>query len=436
MPIARVALKTVLPYTVFASLWIVFSDKALERLGLVAEQMTTFSIVKGLFFVLVTSLLLLILIRGQLRAIIYSEEQLNSIISHLPDAIVLISKAREVIHVNEAAKTLFEIDSTANANLEMTKFFFNYCTYSLTHPEGGPIESAERASERALNGEIIRNMPSVLHLPSGKTIHLSVSAAPASMQANQIQTVALAIRDVSELRRLEGLRDEFLSNAAHDLKTPLSVIKTNTQLFHRLGEKWDSTKRTALLESTDRQCDKLTTLIEELLDSAASSEGMLRLNRSSFDLARMIREVSANLGAIAYPVNISVESPDRLEVFADQQRIERVLTNLLQNAVKYSKDTGEITVCLRAVASQARIEVRDTGIGISETDKHRVFERYFQGNARAHRQLGGMGLGLHLSRQIIEAHGGKMNYTSQLGVGSTFYFTLPLGGSPDYDNNR
>ena len=214
------------------------------------------------------------------------------------------------------------------------------------------------------------------------------------------------------------------------------MIKTNTQLFHRLGEKWDSTKRTALLESTDRQCDKLTTLIEELLDSAASSEGMLRLNRSSFDLARMIREVSANLGAIAYPVNISVESPDRLEVFADQQRIERVLTNLLQNAVKYSKDTGEITVCLRAVASQARIEVRDTGIGISETDKHRVFERYFQGNARAHRQLGGMGLGLHLSRQIIEAHGGKMNYPSQLGVGSTFYFTLPLGGSPDYDNNR
>jgi signal transduction histidine kinase len=229
------------------------------------------------------------------------------------------------------------------------------------------------------------------------------------------------LRDVSPARRLDEIRDEFLSTAAHEFKTPLAVIKAYAQLMSRR----DAGEQRALAV-IQRQVDRLTRLLEDILESSR-----LRLDErpgraERFDLADLARLAAERLRAAAPTHALAVDADGPVPVLADRERIGRVLANLLENAVRFSPDGGEVRIRVDVAAGEARVSVADRGIGIPPERQDQVFRRFYRAHAGTEHDYGGLGLGLEVSRAVVERHGGRMWFESAPGAGSTFHFGLPL----------
>ncbi|MGH2516929.1 MAG: GAF domain-containing sensor histidine kinase, partial [Ktedonobacterales bacterium] len=248
------------------------------------------------------------------------------------------------------------------------------------------------------------------------------------------------------LREANRRMDEFLGIASHELKTPLTTIKANVQLLARqmAGEaarkKAGSTRggaeaggrsqmRRTMLERTDRQVDRLTRLVNDLVDVSRIREGKLELRPERFDLARAVGDAVVDQQQARAERAISLDSPETpVMVTADADRIGQVVTNYLTNALKYSTDEKSVRVTVRVDGNVARVEVRDEGPGLPPEEHERVWERFHRA-AGILEQSGsgvGLGLGLHISKTIVERHDGQVGVASAPGDGSTFWFTLPL----------
>ena len=251
------------------------------------------------------------------------------------------------------------------------------------------------------------------------------------------QRVAMAV-DNARLYEALGdavrVRDHFLAAAAHDLKTPLTAIKVTAQLMARQAVKVGGEAGERLGYSAariDANTARMVALIDELLDVASLQIGQpLKLNRGSTDLVQLARVIAADLGPTAPRHQLSVEGPDALVGAWDPVRIERVLANLVGNAVKYSPAGGPVAVELSSEVDDeerawALVRVRDRGVGIPAQDRPHIFERFRRG-ANVERQIAGTGIGLFGSRQIVEQHGGTIAVESDEGVGSTFTVRLPI----------
>ncbi|MEW5851982.1 MAG: ATP-binding protein [Myxococcota bacterium] len=234
-------------------------------------------------------------------------------------------------------------------------------------------------------------------------------------------------------------RDEFLSIASHELKTPLTSLVLQIQSLRRMAQRFGSLDQAppdvvaASLEGVDRQLKRLDGLVGNLLDVARITAGRLGLSLEDVDLASLTRDVVERFAQQAAQAGCSLvvgaDTPVRGRW--DRIRVEQVITNLLSNAVKYGAG-GPVEVSVAEVGGQARLAVRDHGMGISPEDVPRIFERFER--AVPARHYGGLGLGLFITRQIVTAHGGTISVTSQPGQGSTFTVDLPLAvpapGSP------
>jgi PAS domain S-box-containing protein len=225
-------------------------------------------------------------------------------------------------------------------------------------------------------------------------------------------------------------RDEFLSIASHELKTPLTPLKIQTQIFRGLADRGQLAslpphKLGKMLETSDRQVEKLSSLIEEMLDIARINIGRLTLTPEDFDLGELFAELSDRFApsARAAGSEIEVEAPGGLLVTWDRFRIEQVMVNLITNAIKYG-EAKPIRLSAEALpGNQVRISVRDRGIGIDPADQPRIFERFERAVSAKH--FGGLGLGLYIVRQIIHGHSGAIRVESVLGEGSLFIIELP-----------
>ncbi len=241
--------------------------------------------------------------------------------------------------------------------------------------------------------------------------------------------VTLEIADlIRELRAALEARDEFVSIATHELKTPLSVLRGYAQL---LQTKKDGALSRQALAAIDGQTRRLNDLVNDLLDVSRLRSGRLDLNPERFDLVELVREMVERF-ALLTPTGES--SRVRLEVKEahlwgnwDRGRIEQVLTNLLSNALKYSPSGGEVLVEVGRRGNDALVSVRDQGIGIPAEQQARIFEPFGRASNARVKKIEGAGLGLHISKEIVERHGGRIWFTSEEGRGSTFCFTLPLG---------
>ena len=206
------------------------------------------------------------------------------------------------------------------------------------------------------------------------------------------------------------VRDEFLSVAAHELRTPLTTLSGQAQLALRLIERdghAQPDRITLSLQAIPRQATKLARLLNHLLDISRLEAGKLTLERQSTDLAVDVEQVVAGARARCDRHTISVSGPASLEAQVDPLRVEQVLTNLLDNAVKYSPDGGVVEVSLRRLGgTAAELSVRDRGLGIPPEKRDQIFERFYQAHANGHRS--GLGLGLYISREIVELHGGEI----------------------------
>jgi len=240
-----------------------------------------------------------------------------------------------------------------------------------------------------------------------------------------VGAVAL-LHDISARKELELQKDEFLAMVANELKTPLTAIKGYVQLMMRQAQKDPNAtigeREVGMLQVTDRQVTRLRQLVFDMLDCSSIQLGRLVLQLSVFDLGRLARDVVDQM---------QIANPDRLFHMrvsgdtvgeADALRMEQVLTNLIGNAVKATEAGGRIVVSIQRDGSSVLASVRDDGMGISMDLQKRVFERLFRGPAHLYE---GMGLGLYISRGIMDAHGGCIWLESKVGEGSTFFVSLP-----------
>jgi PAS domain S-box-containing protein len=359
-----------------------------------------------------------------------------SLLEAVPDAIVIAHRAGDIAFVNGVAETLFGYD----------------------HGEliGKPVEvllpARFRAAHQVYRGSYHatpRTRPMGLGLDlfalkkNGQEFSAEISLAPLEIDG-QVYAVS-AIRDVTDRKKVEEgarlyrkaqdeirERDEFLSIASHELRTPVTALQLQIQLLQRAVERSKQALPPTLaakMTALDRQTRRIGLLVNELLDVSRMRLGRLELKLEELDLVEVARETVAHLSDEAArsgcALSLAADQPQR--GIWDRLRIEQVLTNLISNALKFGKQSP-VVVSVGGDATSARFSVQDRGVGIAQEDQLRVFRRFQRAAPTEH--FGGLGLGLYIARQIVEAHGGSIRLESSPGQGTTFTVDLPRAAQP------
>jgi signal transduction histidine kinase len=239
--------------------------------------------------------------------------------------------------------------------------------------------------------------------------------------------VALVVyQDVTERIELERRKDEFIGMASHELRTPVTSIKTYMYWLRRKLSKQQDGESTAVLTRIDGQLDQLTRLVGELLDITQMETGSLPWHEATFALDELVAEITEDQARTTDRHQIVQEGEASVLVYADRERIGQVLSNFLSNAIKYMPLGGTITVRKERTAEGVQLAIQDHGIGIPLEKQTQVFERFYRVRSEAHENFPGLGLGLYLCAEIVKRQGGRIWVESQPGAGSTFFFTLPL----------
>ncbi len=250
----------------------------------------------------------------------------------------------------------------------------------------------------------------------------------AAIRADETRGAVLVLHDISELRRLERVRRDFVANVSHEFKTPLTAIQgfAETLLGGALDDK---AHRTHFVEIIRDHSARLARLTDDLLKLSFIEAGKLELEFAPVNVIALIEACAetTRLKAEQKQLTLAVECDSALpQVRGDARRLAEVLQNILDNAVQYTPLGGSISVRAAVEGGQVRIAVRDTGIGIPQEDQQRIFERFYRVDAARSREAGGTGLGLSIAKHLVEAHGGLIEVESEVGRGSTFSILLPL----------
>ena len=254
---------------------------------------------------------------------------------------------------------------------------------------------------------------------------LSVSARPVRDPAGAFVGAVLAYKDVTDLMRALHAQEDFVAAVSHELRSPLSSVLGHTELLLDSEALPDDVVRG--LEVVKRNSVRLQSLVSDLLETALQRDGSPTLSCSSIDVAALVREVveSALPGASARGIALVLDAPGTVLAFVDPPRLRQVVDNLVSNAVKYTDSGGRVAVGVRTDERNVEISVSDTGIGIAPGDLERLFTPFFRTRQARERMSPGVGLGLGISRAIVDAHGGLLEVDSSPGRGSTFRATLP-----------
>ena len=263
-----------------------------------------------------------------------------------------------------------------------------------------------------------------------------ISSAPRFLQVNALglkthegarDGAILVFHDLTRLRELEAVRQEFVANVSHELRTPLSLIKSAVETLLD-GGKDDSAALLRFLQIIDRHANRLTLLIDDLLLLSTLDSGRVRLEIDTIAVRPAIMDAMEDFvaKAAARGVTLRNDAPSALGVKADPDRLRQVLANLIDNAIKYGRADGTVRAEAKPVAgNKIEISVSDDGPGIPAGAKDRLFERFYRADKARSREQGGTGLGLAIVKHVVQAHGGEITVTSELGKGSTFSFTIP-----------
>lgn len=261
----------------------------------------------------------------------------------------------------------------------------------------------------------------------GTKVPVLVGKAQADSKSNEI--VALVV-DLTERKKLERQKDEFISIASHELKTPVTSLKAFTQVLAKRFSKNGDNAAAAQLEKMDSQINRLTNLIKALLDVTKIEAGKLPFNMEFFNLNTLVKEVMEDIQHTTEQHEIGMQGLITKNVYADREKTGQVLTNLLSNAVKYSPNSNKINVTLHNDKDMAVVCVQDFGVGIPKQAQSKIFSRFFRVSGNQEKTFPGLGLGLYISAEIIKRLGGKIWVESEMGKGSLFCFRLPFSRQP------
>jgi two-component system sensor histidine kinase VicK len=232
--------------------------------------------------------------------------------------------------------------------------------------------------------------------------------------------------DITESKRDEIRKNDFIAMASHELKTPLTSLKAYLQLLEvKLSGTADPFIKTAVAKSGN-QVNKMTALIHNFLDLSKLEPGKLQLTRNTFDINKLIEETVSESRLLSNSHNLHFEPSDAINVNADREKITQVISNFISNAIKYSPKGSNITLRSEINNNNVQVSVTDEGIGVKLKDHEKIFQRFFRSEEEGLKNISGFGIGLYLSSEIIQRHKGKIWVTSEERKGSTFYFSLPL----------
>lgn len=297
-----------------------------------------------------------------------------------------------------------------------------------------PILQAMRRSEP------IRMRDEIFRRNDGTAFPVEYSASPI-LEEGYLSGMVVAFQDISERRRLEMMKDEFISTVSHELRTPLTSLRASLGLIASGSLDKRPEKLHQMIEVAVGNCDRLIRLVNDILDFDSVKNGRLPLHRQPIDAVDILRRAAdvAHYSAQQAHIRFKIEAPQKPKVFADEKRVMQVLNELVTNAIKFSPQNTTIRLVAQFAAQPQETSagsepevcfiVEDQGRGIAPEKLERIFERFQQGDASDSRALGGTGLGLALCRSIVEQHGGRMWAESEAGKGSKFLFTLPAASA-------
>lgn len=353
-------------------------------------------------------------------------DELQAILDNMVDSVFVCDDRARITLANEAGVSLLGLKSVD----DLKRLLSGYPSFlKIRHPDGKPVAPSDMPLVRALRGQTVVDEEQIILNPlTQRDVHLRASAAPIR-NANRRITGAVAVaRDMTELTELEQLKERFISVAAHELKTPLAIMKGYAQTLLRLFPDLPQPGR-RMLGAVDRGADRINGIVHDLLDISRLQEGSLELELERLDLLELAAGVvdAVSLSTAEHQINVAPGHP--VHVTGDRERLEQVVNVLLDNALRYSPSGGQIDLLISLCREEAVLSVVDRGIGIPGEKQGRIFDRFYRAHTGTPYDYGGMGVSLYISREIVSRHGGRLWFESEEGQGSTFYMSLPSRGA-------
>ncbi|HWI53597.1 MAG TPA: ATP-binding protein [Symbiobacteriaceae bacterium] len=342
------------------------------------------------------------------------KNKVDAILTHMADGLLALDQAGRIIKLNPAAERMFRTMEPE--------------VLGCLPQEIWPELKLEAALTKAA-----QETRSVTYEFRFGAFYLLAFITPLFGDRNQIAGTVVVFHDITELEKLEALRREFVANVSHELKTPLTTVKSYVEtLLDGAAEEPDVRER--FLKVVEGETDRMARLVKDLLHLSQLDQGSVSWDIQPYEMPAIVDECVARLAVQIERKNLAIS-----RVFAaaaplamiDRDKLQQVLLNLLANAVEFTPPGGLITVEVKPAGSMVRIEVRDTGIGIPAEDLPRIFERFYRVDKARSRMLGGTGLGLAIARQIVELLGGAVSINSELGKGTEVVFTVPAAPAPE-----
>lgn len=335
------------------------------------------------------------------------------------EGLLVVNKDMRVVASNPAAHKLFNASHTKLQSQRLTELTRNPAIYS--------------AFLDGLKGNEVSGVKVETHGPERQVFDLRVVPI-GNANGNGAQGALGVFFDITRTERLELVRQEFLSNVSHELRTPLTSIMAFVETLES-GAKEDPESCQRFLSIIRKNASRMHTLIDDILDLTAIEAGNVQLRATEVNLHELVDDVCASLPnqASAHKVSLRNEVPAGTVVYADAARLEQMLTNLIDNGIKFSRENGTVSISYRS-GTRDQILIQDNGDGIPAQHLERLFERFYRVDRARSRQMGGTGLGLAIVKHLALLHGGEVTVESELGKGSTFTIHLPK--SPAISANK
>src|SRR5262245_17220708 len=359
-------------------------------------------------------------LKAKLDELSEDRAQLLAMLTSMVEGVMVLDNRGRVLQINPALERMFDV-----TRMEVRG---HPCPDVFRHPQLDTLVSTVLTKRMNQEDEIL------LH-PSGRRLHIEASVTESERENDAC--AVLVFHDMTELRRLEIIRKDFVANVSHELRTPLTSIKGYIEALLD-GAKNDPETSTKFLDIILKQSDRLNLILDDLLQLARIESGQILFKREPLHIQGIVERTLAMIKPLADKSGhqlISFVEDDLPAVLGDEDRLTQVLSNLLDNAVKYTPGKGTITVAAHpvsgdvaqpAVTTAVELSVTDTGIGIPEQDRPRVFERFYRVDKARSRELGGTGLGLAIVRHIVEGIGGRVWVEGNAPTGSRFVVRLPV----------
>ena len=348
-------------------------------------------------------------IENKIKEIKTQNQKLSAIFNSMIEGVIVLDESGYIVSINSTIEKMFGV----TRDVVEGKMFLE----AIRNNDIADVISAILKERKPVTSEI------TLIYPIRRIFE--VSATPI-FDNDDTAGCLVVIHDISELRRLETVRSDFVANVSHELKTPLTSIKgfVETLLEGALDDKENNRNFLKIIQD---HAERLNNLVEDLLSLSHLESKEISLNKQNFSLRQQVEDVTSGFKSQLKKKNIDIrnELPANIYVIADKDRIEHVFTNLLDNAIKFNKDKGSIRIYAQEINGGIKVVVEDSGIGIPEKDLSRIFERFYRVDKARSRELGGTGLGLSIVKHIAELHSGSVGVESTEGLGSIFWLILP-----------